>query len=128
MRKARSYTINGALAAAVLCWALYLSRSGRTAIDWTVISLVSLAILWNLFNLGRRLHRRGGAKSVWHLQRTLLFWVIGLLNTVLVRPAEVGSWENLAGWVFLVLAAADTIALWRKEQQPPPPVSGEAAG
>ena len=128
MRKARSYTVNGALAAAVLCWALYLSRSGRTAIDWTVIGLVSLAILWNVVNLGRRLHLRGGGKAVWHLQRTVLFWIVGLLNTALVRPADAGSWKNLAGWVFLVLAAADTIALWRKEQQPPPPLSGGATG
>jgi hypothetical protein len=118
MKHPRSYTVNGALAAGVLCWALYLSRSGRTAVDWTVIVVVSLAILWNLVNLGRRLHRSGGAKAVWHLQRTLLFWIVGLFNTALARPADVGSWKNLVGWVFLVLAAADTVVLWREEQQP----------
>jgi hypothetical protein len=98
-------------------YVLDLSQSGRTAIDWAVIGLVSAAILWNLVQLGRRLHRAGGGKAVWHLQRTVLFWIIGLLNTALLRPADVGSWKNWAGWAFLLLATLDSIALFLKERQ-----------
>ena len=60
MKKPGSYLVNCALACGVLYWVLYLSRSGRTAIDWTVIGLVILAILWNLVKLGQRLNRAGG--------------------------------------------------------------------
>lgn len=96
-------------------WVLDLSKSGRTAIDWVVIGAVGLAILWNLFRLGQRLHDSGGGRDLWHLQRTLLFWIIGLFNTVLVRPEEIGSWKNILGWVLLGIALVDSIALYRKE-------------
>ena len=116
MKKVHSYLVNALLACGVMYWVLDLSRSGRGAIDWTVISLVTLAILWNLFQLGRRLHQSGGGKAVWHLTRTLMFWIIGLFNTTLIRPEEVGTWKNYLGWALLVVAAFDTVALYRKER------------
>jgi hypothetical protein len=106
-----------ALACGVLYYALDLSASGRTAIDYTVIGLVCLAILWNLVQLGRRLHHAGGAWAVWHVQRTVLFWIIGLFNTVLARPEHVGGWRTWLGAALLVLALADTIALFLKERR-----------
>jgi len=114
-KKPRSYVVLAVLASGALYFAISLSSSGRTWIDWTVLSLLSLAILWNLVQAGRRLYRAGRGKDLWHLQRTLLFWVIGLLNTALIRPEDVGSWKNIVGWAMLVLAAADTILLVRKE-------------
>ena len=75
--KPRSYLVNGALACAVMFFASNLSRSGRTAIDWIVLGLVALAILWNLLGLGRRLYRSGGGRALWHMVRTLTFWAVG---------------------------------------------------
>ena len=73
MKKRRStYLVNAALASDVLYWALDLSRSGRTFVDWTVITLVAGAVLYNLVQLGRRRHAAGGAKALSHLQRTVL--------------------------------------------------------
>lgn len=116
MKRPGSHLVNGALACAVLYFALNLSRSGRTIVDWTVMSLIGLAILWNIFKLGQRLYRLGGGKDLWHLQRTLLFWIIGLLNTVWVRSEQTSSWRVPVGVLFLVVAAMDSVALYRKER------------
>jgi hypothetical protein len=115
MKKPRSYVVLAVLASAALYFAIRQSSSGRTWIDWIVLGLFSLAVIWNLVQAGRRLYRSGGGKDLWHLQRTLLFWVIGLLNTALIRPEDVGSWKNIVGWAMLVLAVADTVLLSRKE-------------
>jgi hypothetical protein len=114
MKSVRSYGINGVLASCVLFFVAW-NRDAWSPASWILIGLLALAVLWNLFQLGRRLHSRGGGKDLWHLQRTLLFWVIGILNTALIRPAEVGSWKNLLGWAVLLLASVDTLVLIRKE-------------
>lgn len=131
MRKAPySYVVLGGLASAVLFFALRLSSSGRGPVDWVVIGLIALAIAWNVFRLSLRLYRHGGSKAVWHVQRTLLFWIGGLLNTALLRPEHVGSWRNWIGIAILVVAAIDTVALWRKEvsitAEEAPPASAPA--
>jgi len=109
--------VNTALACGVLYWALDLSASGRGVIDYAVIGLVCLAILWNLVQLSRRLYGAGGARAAWHVQRTALFWIVGLLNTVQLRPEHVGTWRPWVGGVMLALALADTIALFRAERR-----------
>ena len=111
-----SYVVNGCLAAAVLYFALHLSSSGRTAVDFVVIALVLGAIGWNVFKLSQRLYRSHGNKEVWHVLRTVLFWIIGLGNTVFVKAGDAGTWRHWLGWVMLGLAAADTIALYFKER------------
>lgn len=115
MKKPRSYLANAALACAVLYFAQDLSRSGRSWIDWTVMGLIALAILWNLFRLGQRLYRSGGTRDLWHFSRTLGFWIVGAFNTVLIRPEDVGSWKNYVGWGLIALAVLDTVLVARKE-------------
>lgn len=117
MKKPGSYVINGALAGGVLYFVLDLSAAGRGPIDYVVIGLVCTAILWNIVQLSRRLHRSGGARAVWQVQRTLLFWIVGLFNTVLLQPDHLGGWRSWLGAALLVIAAADTVALYRKERQ-----------
>lgn len=48
-------------------------------------------------------------KITWPVARTALFWVIGLLNTVLLQPEDAGTWKEYAGLLFLLLAVIDTI-------------------
>ncbi len=128
-KRVESQVVNACLASAVLYWVLDLSAGDRTFIDYAVIGAVSLAILWNVVQLSRRLHRAGGAKDVWHVQRTVLFWIVGLLNTVLARPEQVGGWRTWVGAVLLVVAAADTVALFLKERKAiRPPVEDAAHG
>ncbi|MEZ5319078.1 MAG: hypothetical protein R2752_16880 [Vicinamibacterales bacterium] len=116
-KNADSFVVNGLLAGAVLYWVIDLSGTepGRTFIDYAVIGLVASAVLWNIVNLGLRLHRIGGGREVWHLQRTLLFVAIGLMNTVFARPEQTGTWRFWVGGAMLVLAAADVVALYRVE-------------
>jgi hypothetical protein len=128
MKKQPSYVVNGILASCALYFVLRLSSSGRTTIDWVVIGLVVLAVFWNLFRLGQRLNRAGGGKDLWHLQRTLLFWVIGLLNTAWIRSVDVGSWKNVIGWCLVVLATLDTVMLYRKERASMPQQSADSSG
>lgn len=39
--------------------------------------------------------------------RMLTFITIGLFNTVLIGPEDLGSWKNYAGYGFLALALID---------------------
>lgn len=48
-------------------------------------------------------------KLTWHVTRTLLFWIIGLFNTIMIKPEDVGTWKNYLGYVILLIAVADTI-------------------
>jgi hypothetical protein len=114
--KRSSYVVNGCLAGAVLYFVLDLSSSGRGWIDFTVIGLVIAAIAWNVAQLARKLHAAAGVAGVWHVLRTLLFWIVGLFNTALIRPEEVGSWKNWLGWALVLIAAGDTVALFFKER------------
>jgi len=116
MKPPHSYLVNGALASAVLYWVGDLSRSGRTFVDWMLLGIVASAIVYNLVQLGRRLHRVGGTGAVWHLVRTLTLWVVGLLNTLLARPEAVGSWKYALGWILVAVAALDSVGLYRREQ------------
>lgn len=117
MKEPKSYVVLAALACGVMYYVLRLSTAGRGFVDWVVIGLVATAVLWSLVQLGRRLHRAAGGRAVWHLQRTVLFWILGLLNTALLRPEDVGTWKNWVGWVLLLIAAADSVALFKKELQ-----------
>jgi len=114
-KKAQSHVINAVLATAVLYWVLDLSASGRTMIDWAVITLVTLAITWNVVRLARRLRVLGGA-AVWHVLRTVLFWVIGLMNVAFRAPKDTTTWTFVLGLVLVGTATFDTVALYRKER------------
>ena len=46
-------------------------------------------------------------KLIWTIIRTLGFVLIGLMNTALIRPEDVGSWKYYAGIAFLIIAVAD---------------------
>lgn len=115
-----SYLVRAVLAGAALYFAQGLSAGDRGPVDWIVIGLLFLALCWNLVKLGRRLHAQGGARDLWHLQRTLLFWIVGLMNTVLrATPAPLegaGSWKQWVGWLLLIAAAFDTLSIGRKER------------
>ena len=58
------------------------------------------------------------SKKHWPIARTLLFVIIGLLNTVFIRPEDIGTWKNYVGYGFILLAGVDTFFLikrYRKE-------------
>ena len=50
-------------------------------------------------------------KLIWTIIRTIIFIVVGLLNTVFIRVEDIGSWENYLGYFFLLLAAIDTFVI-----------------
>ena len=116
-QKSPLYLVNAVLASGVMYFVLDLSSSGRTAIDWTVIGLVAGAILFNLVQLGRRLHELGGARDVGRLLYTVGFWFVGLMNTVRIRPEAAGTWKHNVGWALLVCALIGTGTLFRKERR-----------
>ncbi len=45
---------------------------------------------------------------IWTVHRTLAFWVVGLLNTLFLKPEDLGSWKNYIGYFLLFLALIDT--------------------
>ncbi len=115
--KPRSYTALSVLSGATLYFVLDLSDPDRGFIDHVVIALVCLAVLWNLTQLGRRLHEAHGTRGLWHMQRTVLFWIVGVLNTVLIRDEFQGTWKHWLGWALVAIAVCDTIAILKKENQ-----------
>lgn len=110
-----SYCVRGLLAAGVLYWVLDLSAANRTWVDYVVIALVVAAIGFNVVQLSRKMRAHGGRRAVWQVQRTTLFWIIGTMNTIWIRPEEVGSWKNYLGYLILVIAIVDTAVLYRRE-------------
>ena len=111
-----SHVPRALVALAALYFVLDLSAGDRGWIEFVVIALVCGAILWNVVQLGRRFHAHGGGHALWHVQRTVLFWIIGLGNTVWARPEDVGGWRTWVGGALLAIAVVDTVALWRRER------------
>jgi hypothetical protein len=50
-------------------------------------------------------------KVVWRLMRSLLFLVIGLMNTVFISSELIGSFEYYIGYALLLLAGMDVTSL-----------------
>jgi len=46
-------------------------------------------------------------KQNWRIARTLLFVVVGLMNTVFIRPEDIGTWKNYLGYGLLLIAVID---------------------
>jgi len=116
-KKSYSYLVRALLAGGVMFWVLRLSAGDRGGFDFVVIGLVALAIGWNLVMLGRRLSRGGEGRPLWHLQRTVLFWILGVLNTAMIRPDQTGTWRHWLGWTFLAIAVWDTYRLHLRERR-----------
>jgi intracellular septation protein A len=53
-------------------------------------------------------------KRHWAIARTLLFVIIGLLNTVFIRPEDIGTWKNYLGYGFLLIAVIDIFFIIKK--------------
>jgi len=59
-------------------------------------------------------------KKYWTITRTLTLVIVGLMNTVLIKPEDIGTWKNYVGYVFLIVAVFDTIYLiiqFKKEKK-----------
>ena len=53
-------------------------------------------------------------KKHWPYIRVLLFIIVGLFNTVLIQPEDVGTWKNYLGYALLVVGVIDAFFLARK--------------
>ena len=52
-------------------------------------------------------------KRIWNLQRSILFIIIGLFNTVFIKPEDLYSWKNYLGYILLIVGIIDIIVLIR---------------
>lgn len=50
-------------------------------------------------------------KLIWTIIRMLTFATVGILNTVLIKTEDIGSWKNYVGYLFLALAIYDIVIL-----------------
>jgi len=57
------------------------------------------------------------SKLIWTLIRTLTFIVVGLMNTILIRPEDVGTWKNYIVYFLLLLAVYDIVILIVKSRR-----------
>jgi len=56
-------------------------------------------------------------KTRWTIIRTLLFLVVGLMNTVFIKTEDIGSWKNYVGYALLVFALIDIFLLVKSSFQ-----------
>ncbi len=54
-------------------------------------------------------------KTSWKIIRTILFLVVGLMNTILIKPEDIGSFKNYLGYGLLILGLIDTFFLIRSK-------------
>ncbi len=58
-------------------------------------------------------------KIIWTLARALTFIVVGIMNTLLIRAEDVGTWKNYLGYFLLLLAVVDiTILIFKLKRVP----------
>ena len=48
-------------------------------------------------------------KKYWPVVRTLTYLIVGLFNTVMIRPEDIGSWKNYLGYFFLVMVVVEIV-------------------
>jgi len=48
-------------------------------------------------------------RGVWNYIRTIIFYTLGIMNTIFIRPEDVGTLKNYIGYILLLLAIMDTI-------------------
>jgi len=51
------------------------------------------------------------AKRNWTILNIITFTVIGLMNTVFLKPEDVGTWKNYVGYAFLLIAVVELFYL-----------------
>ncbi|KAA3605522.1 MAG: hypothetical protein DWQ01_19585 [Planctomycetota bacterium] len=113
----KSLVARSFLAGVLALLAFRLSQGDRGWFDFLILSILGATLLCNLIQLGRNLYTHGRGKAVWQLQRTLLYWLVGLVNTIFL-PEEHGTiWRLGLGWAFLALATLDSVALYQKERR-----------
>jgi hypothetical protein len=113
----RSHLVLAVIWAVALAYVLRLSAGDRGIVDWVALGVIVAALVWQLWRLGARLHAAGGAPATGHEARVLAFWVVGLMNTALAVPGSEWTWKWWVGVALLVLAAADTVALYLRERR-----------
>jgi hypothetical protein len=55
------------------------------------------------------------SKISWPPIRTLLFIVLGLINTVFIKPEDLGSFKNYLGYGLLIMGLIDAFFLIRSK-------------
>jgi len=115
--KPRSYVVMVGIWALAMVLVVGLGAPQWGPVGWLAIGVVAAAMAWPLWRLGVRLHAFGGAPAAWHAVRALCFWLIGLMNTVWAVPGAEGTWKWWGGVVVLGVAAADSVAVYRKERR-----------
>lgn len=50
----------------------------------------------------------------WPYGRVILLIIVGVFNTVLIRPEEAGTWKNYLGYALLIIGVLDGILQLRR--------------
>ncbi len=57
---------------------------------------------------------------IWSIIRILTFIIVGVFNTLFIKPEDIGTWKNYLGYFLLAFAIYDivtTIIRYRKMRQ-----------
>ena len=53
-------------------------------------------------------------KKTWPIIRTLTFLIVGVFNTLLIGPEDVGTWKNYVGYALLLIGVIDAFFLIKR--------------
>jgi hypothetical protein len=54
------------------------------------------------------------SRNIWTYLRSATFYIVGFMNTFLIRPEHLWTWRHFFGIFFLILAIVETIYILRR--------------
>ena len=111
-----SYTLRSLVCGVALVYIIRLGGSTLDVLDTAALAIVIALLVYQLIGLGQRMRQAEAGLGHWSIPRNLLFWTVGLLNTLWLEPELRHSFRPWAGTAFLVIAAIEMVVLYRLER------------
>jgi hypothetical protein len=111
-----SYTLRSLVCGIALVYVIRLAGSALDVMDTAALALVIALLVYQLIGLAQRLRQVAAGLGRWSIPRNLLFWTVGLMNTLWLDPELRHGFRPWVGTAFLVFAALEVVVLYRLER------------
>jgi hypothetical protein len=111
-----SYILRSLVCGVALVYVIRLGGSTLDVLDTAALAFVVALLVYQLIGLAQRLRQAEAGLSRWSIPRNLLFWTVGLMNTLWLDPELRHSFRPWAGTAFLVFAVSEVVVLYRLER------------
>ena len=111
-----SYTLRSLVCGVALVHVIRLGGATLDVLDTAALAFVIALLVYQLIGLTQRLSLAEAGLGHWSIPRNLLFWTVGLMNTLWLTPELRHSFRPWMGTAFLVFAALEVVVLYRLER------------